>query len=77
MAEVNGASELAEVRQVLNSDYREQLGSRVRGNVTGAAVGLAGGLFYGMAKRKNIYITSLIGMLIGGTASYLVTSNKK
>jgi len=75
MARLNGDAEITKAQTLIQTDYSEKLGGRIRNNVTGAAVGLAAGAFYGIAKRKNLYLTSLIGMVIGGVASYLV-SNK-
>ena len=75
MATLKGDAEITKAQTLIQTDYTEKLGRRIRNNVTGAAVGLAAGAFYGIAKRKNLYLTSLIGMVIGGVASYLV-SNK-
>ena len=43
------------------------------GTITGAIIGTTGGVLYGMYKRKNVYFTGFIGMLIGGVVSKIIT----
>jgi hypothetical protein len=47
-----------------------------RASVNGAVTGLVLGLMLGYWKNKNIYITGLVGAIIGGVATSIIVNKK-
>lgn len=65
---------LAEAKDIVNKDKREVLMVTTRASVNGAVTGLVLGLMIGYWKNKNIYITGLVGAIIGGVATSIIVN---
>jgi hypothetical protein len=68
---------LDKVNGILNQDAKKRLFSKTRGSVTGSAVGLTAGAMYGAFSSKNVFVTSFVGLMIGGLFGYLLTGETK
>jgi hypothetical protein len=67
---------LAEAKDIASKDKREILLLTTRASVNGAVTGLVLGLMIGYWKNKNIYVTGLIGAIIGGVATSIIVNKK-
>ena len=67
---------LAQAKDIANKDKREILMITTRASVNGAVTGLVLGLMIGYWKNKNIYITGLVGAIIGGVATGIIVNKK-
>lgn len=67
---------LAQAKEIANKDKREVLMVTTRASVNGAVTGLVLGLMIGYWKNKNIYITGLVGAIIGGVATSIIVNKK-
>lgn len=67
---------LAEAKEIASKDKREVLMVTTRASVNGAVTGLVLGLMIGYWKNKNIYITGLVGAIIGGVATSIIVNKK-
>ena len=67
---------LAEAKDIAGKDKREVLMLTTQASVNGAVTGLALGLMLGYWKNKNIYITGLVGAIIGGFATAIIVNKK-
>jgi hypothetical protein len=47
-----------------------------RASVNGAVTGLVLGLMLGYWKNKNVYVTGLVGAIIGGVATSIIVNKK-
>ena len=45
---------------------------RTKGTVSGAFIGMAGGLLIGITRRYNLISSALVGALVGGIVSHLI-----
>lgn len=69
---------MAEAKEILNkikelkSKSDSDVLKRTKGTVTGAFVGMAGGLLIGLNRRYNLISSALVGALIGGIVSHLI-----
>jgi hypothetical protein len=63
---------LQEVKQITDKDKREILQLTTKASVEGAVTGLLIGLMVGYWKDKNIYISGLVGGIIGGVATSII-----
>jgi len=69
---------MAEAKQLLdklknlksNSDTFEM--KRRKGTISGAMIGVAGGLLIGYARNYNLVSSAIVGALIGGIATNLI-----
>lgn len=67
---------LAQAKDIANKDKREVLMITTKASVNGAVTGLVLGLMIGYWKNKNIYITGLVGAIIGGVATSIIVNKK-
>jgi hypothetical protein len=67
---------LTEAKSIASKDKREILMVTTRASVNGAVTGLVLGLMIGYWKDKNIYITGLVGAIIGGVATSIIVNKK-
>jgi hypothetical protein len=67
---------LAEAKDIASKDKREVLMMTTKATVNGAVTGLVLGLMIGYWKNKNIYITGLVGAIIGGVATGIIVNKK-
>jgi hypothetical protein len=67
---------LAEAKDIASKDKREVLMMTTKASVNGAVTGLVLGLMIGYWKNKNIYITGLVGAIIGGVATGIIVNKK-
>jgi len=67
---------IAEAKSIVSKDKREILLLTTRASVNGAVTGLVLGLMIGYWKNKNIYITGLVGAVIGGVATGIIVNKK-
>lgn len=67
---------LAQAKEIAGKDKREVLMVTTRASVNGAVTGLVLGLMLGYWKNKNIYITGLVGAVVGGVATSIIVNKK-
>lgn len=67
---------LAQAKEIAGKDKREVLMVTTRASVNGAVTGLVLGLMLGYWKNKNIYITGLVGAIVGGVATSIIVNKK-
>ena len=67
---------LAQAKDIASKDKREVLLINTKASVNGAVTGLVLGLMLGYWKNKNIYVTGLIGAIIGGVATSIIVNKK-
>jgi hypothetical protein len=67
---------LAQAKDIASKDKREVLMITTKASVNGAVTGLVLGLMIGYWKNKNIYITGLVGAIIGGVATSIIVNKK-
>jgi uncharacterized membrane protein len=69
---------MAEAKDILNkikelkSKSDSEVLKRTKGTVTGAFIGMAGGLLIGLNRRYNLLSSAFIGAIIGGMVSHLI-----
>ena len=63
---------LQNAKDIANKDKREILMLTTKASVNGAVTGLLIGLMVGYWKDKNIYVSGLIGAVIGGVATSII-----
>lgn len=67
---------MTEVKDIVSKDKREVLMLTTKASVNGAVTGLVLGLMVGYYKNKNIYISGLVGGLLGGVATAILVNRK-
>jgi hypothetical protein len=67
---------IAEAKSIASKDKREVLMVTTKASVNGAVTGLVLGLMLGYWKNKNIYVTGLVGAIIGGVATSIIVNKK-
>jgi hypothetical protein len=67
---------MTEVKDIVNKDKRELIMMTSKASVNGAVTGLVLGLMVGYYKSKNIYVTGLVGAIIGGVATAIIVNKK-
>lgn len=67
---------LREVKDIVSKDKREILLLTTKASVNGAVTGLVVGMMFGFYKQKNIYVSGLVGAIIGGVATALIVNKK-
>jgi uncharacterized protein YcfJ len=65
---------LAQAKDIASKDKREVLMVTTKASVNGAVTGLVLGLMIGHWKNKNIYVTGLVGAIIGGVATSIIVN---
>ena len=77
MAEPTNASQvLEEVKSIRDTDMRDGLQRSIKNNVTGAAMGLVAGAMYGAYRKHNVFVTGLVGCILGDLGSYFLMGNE-
>jgi hypothetical protein len=67
---------IQEVKDIVSKDKRDVLMLTTKASINGAVTGLVIGLMIGYYKDKNIYLSGLIGGLLGGTATAILVHKK-
>jgi hypothetical protein len=67
---------IKEVKDIVSKDKRDVLMLTTKASVNGAVTGLVLGLMVGYYKSKNIYVSGLIGAVIGGVATAMIVNKK-
>jgi len=67
---------LDEAKSIASKEKREILMITTRASVNGAITGLVLGLMLGYWKNKNVYVTGLVGAIIGGVATSIIINKK-
>lgn len=67
---------LQEVKDIVSQDKRDILLLTTKASVNGAVTGLVLGLMVGYYKDKNVYVSGLIGAIIGGVATAMIVNKK-
>jgi hypothetical protein len=71
------ADALQNVKNMNGEDPKNAFVQKITKTATGSITGLVGGLMFGWYYKKNLYVSGLIGTLIGGAINYhLVEVNK-
>lgn len=65
---------IQEVKDIVSKDKREVLLLTTKASINGAVTGLVLGLMVGYYKDKNIYVTGLIGAILGGAATAILVN---
>lgn len=63
---------IQEVKDIVSKDKREVLMITTKASINGAVTGLVLGLMVGYYKDKNIYMSGLIGAVLGGAATAIL-----
>lgn len=69
---------MAEAKEILDKvkDLKSKSDSmalkKTKGTITGAFLGVAGGLLVGIAKNYNLVSSAFVGALVGGVVSNLI-----
>lgn len=69
---MNGKDIIEQNKRLINGDQKKALMTKTKGTVQGAFTGLVGGVMFGYFKKKNIYTTGFVGLLIGGLISAIM-----
>jgi len=67
---------MQDVKSIVNKDKRDVLLHASKASVNGAVTGLVIGLMIGHYKSKNVYVSGLIGAIIGGVATAIIVTKK-
>jgi uncharacterized membrane protein YeaQ/YmgE (transglycosylase-associated protein family) len=67
---------LKEVKDIVSKDKREILMLTTKASVNGAVTGLIIGMMFGFYKQKNVYISGLVGAVIGGVSTAIIVNKK-
>lgn len=67
---------LEDAKSIANKDKREILMITTRASVNGAITGLVLGLMLGYWKNKNVYVTGLVGAVLGGVFTSIIINKK-
>ena len=67
---------LQEVKDIVSKYKRDVLMLNTKASVNGAVTGLVLGLMVGYYKSKNIYVSGLIGAVIGGVSTAMIVNKK-
>jgi uncharacterized membrane protein len=71
------ADALDNVKSLNGQDPKNTFVQKISKTATGSITGLVGGLMIGWYYKKNLYVSGLIGTLVGGAINYhLVEVNK-
>lgn len=66
------AKEILDKVKDLKSKSDSMALKKTKGTITGAFIGVAGGLLIGMAKNYNLISSAFVGALIGGVVSNIL-----
>jgi len=73
---MEGTNFIQEVKDIVSKDKREVLLLTTKASINGAVTGLVLGLMIGYYKDKNIYMSGLIGAILGGAATAILVHKK-
>jgi hypothetical protein len=76
MEEETKTDYLQEVKDIVSQDKRDILLLTTKASVNGAVTGLVLGLMVGYYKDKNVYVSGLIGAIVGGVATAMIVNKK-
>jgi nitrate/nitrite transporter NarK len=76
MEEETKTDYMQEVKDIVSQDKRDILLLTTKASVNGAVTGLVLGLMVGYYKDKNVYVSGLIGAIIGGVATAMIVNKK-
>lgn len=68
---MDGKSILDKVSSIKGQNPDDPNYQKRSATISGSIIGLAGGAYYGFAKKKNLLVTSLIGAVAGGIIARL------
>jgi uncharacterized membrane protein YeaQ/YmgE (transglycosylase-associated protein family) len=71
-----GKDYLEEVKDIVSKDKREILLLTTKASVNGAVTGLIIGMMFGFYKQKNVYVSGLVGAVIGGVSTAIIVNKK-
>ena len=69
---------MAEAKDIINrikelkSKSDSDVLKKTKGTISGAFIGMAGGLLLGLSRRYNLISSAMVGALIGGIASHII-----
>ena len=69
---------MAEAKDIINrikelkSKSDSDVLKKTKGTISGAFIGMAGGLLLGLSRRSNLISSAMVGALIGGIASHII-----
>lgn len=66
------AKELLDKMKTLKSNSDSMALKKTKGTITGAFIGMAGGLLVGFSRNYNLVSSAFVGALIGGLVSNLL-----
>ena len=67
---------MADVKSIVSKDKRDILLHTSKASVNGAVTGLVLGLMIGYYKDKNVYVSGIIGAVVGGVATAIIVTKK-
>ena len=67
---------MSEVKSIVSKDKRDVLLHTSKASVSGAVSGLVLGLMIGHYKGKNVYVSGLIGAIVGGVATAILVTKE-
>jgi uncharacterized membrane protein len=71
------ADALQNVKSLNGEDPKNTFFQKISKTATGSITGLVGGLMIGWYYKKNLYISALLGTLVGGAINYHLTEVNK
>jgi len=63
---------LADVKNIVSKDTRDILMLSTKASINGGVTGLVFGLMIGYYKNKNVYVSGIIGAIIGVVATNII-----
>jgi hypothetical protein len=63
---------LEEVKDIVSKDKRDILMLTTKASINGAVTGLILGLMIGYYKKQNVYVSGIIGAVVGGVATGII-----
>ena len=71
------ADALQNVKYLNGEDPKNTFIQKISKTATGSITGLVGGLMIGWYYKKNLYVSALLGTLVGGAINYHLTEVNK
>ncbi len=71
------ADALQNVKSLNGEDPKNTFIQKISKTATGSITGLVGGLMIGWYYKKNLYVSALLGTLVGGAINYHLTEVNK
>ena len=71
------ADALQNVKSLNGEDPKNTFIQKISKTATGSITGLVGGLMIGWYYKKNLYVSALLGTLLGGAINYHLTEVNK